>query len=132
MGVDMAKKTGTNIISKASARYVRMTPRKVRNVIDLVRGKKLTQAYSTLIGVNKAARLPIEKAIKSAEANAKQVAPNIDIGSFFIKKIWADEGPLLGYGKRFRAAPMGRATPIRKKTCHIGVELGVEEVWDKK
>ncbi|MBA2123465.1 50S ribosomal protein L22 [bacterium Unc6] len=122
----MAKKIDTRIVSKAFARYIRMTPRKVRGVIDLVRGKRLKLAYSILIGVNKSARLPVEKVIKSAETNAKRSSPTIDTSGLIIKHIWADEGPLLGYGKRFRAAPMGRAMQIKKKTCHIGVELAVK------
>jgi large subunit ribosomal protein L22 len=112
------------VIAKATAKYVRVSPRKVRMVISSIRGKSIPQALSILLNINKAARRPVEKVLRSAITNAEMKMPSSKAESFYISKITADEGPML---KRYRAAPMGRATMIRKRTTHILVELDVKE-----
>ena len=108
---------------KAVARYIRCSPRKARQVLALVRNRDVNDAEFILTGLKQAARVPVLKVIKSAVANAKtqkQLKPE----HLYIFKIMADEGPML---KRYKATAMGRATMIRKRTCHITVELGVRK-----
>lgn len=107
------------IVAKAHARYVRVSARKVRLVIDLIRGEKVGRALAILANTNKRARVYVEKALRSAISNARG-NPAIDTEQLFISKIIADNGPQL---KRYRAAAMGRATMIRKRTTHLTVEL---------
>jgi len=107
------------LVSKAYARYVRVSPRKVKQVIDLIRGEKVSRASAILASINKRARLSVQKALNSAVHNAQQ-NPAVEVDGLFIFKITADKGPML---KRYRAAAMGRATMIRHRTTHLTVEL---------
>lgn len=107
------------MISKATLRYIRISPRKVRPVIALVKGKKAEDAVSILHGVKRKASGILIEVINSAIANAKRI-PGMDASSLYISSLIANGGPQL---KRFRAASMGRASTIRKRTSHITVEL---------
>ena len=109
------------IAATARLRFLRMSPRKVRLVCDVVRGKQVEEALATLRFTPKAAALPISKLIRSAIANAEQKKENLDIDRLFVKTIRVDEGPTL---KRWRPRARGRATRINKRTSHIVVELG--------
>jgi large subunit ribosomal protein L22 len=112
----------------AKARYIRMSPRKVRLVVDVVRGMDLVEAQDQLGFMNKAAALPVLKLINSAAANAEH---NFKLKSenLFVKTIKADGGPTL---KRFKPRARGRAAPIRKRTTHITVVLDEKEKAEKK
>ncbi len=99
----------------AHARFQRISTRKVGQILDLVRGKSVLRAYQVLKFIPKAATSVIEKTLHSAVANAGK---NIDPATLFIKQICVTPGPAL---KRFRAGPMGRALPYRRKTCHLTV-----------
>jgi large subunit ribosomal protein L22 len=103
----------------AKARYVRIAPRKVRLVMDMVRGKSVEEALQTLDLVRKAASPIIAKVIRSALANAEN-NHSMNTDGFIIKKASVDEGPTM---KRFMPRAMGRATMIRKRTSHITVVL---------
>lgn len=105
----------------AKARHVRMTPRKVRLVADLVRGMDLAAAEAQLTFVRKAAARPVLKLLRSAKANAEHNF-KLEPSSLFIKTITVDGGPVL---HRWRARAHGRAAPIRKRTSHITVVLDV-------
>jgi large subunit ribosomal protein L22 len=107
----------------------RHSPRKVRLVADLVRGKKLEKVLSEIKFLSKKASLPLEKLINSAVANAKGMG--MEPNKLFIKKISVDAGPIL-YRRRFRAR--GRVMPIRKRTSHISLVLEEEpmKTIDKK
>ncbi len=104
---------------KAKLRYLRMSPRKVRYVVDQVRGKKVEEAIEILNLGKRVACKPVKKLINSAVANAMETG-KIDIDNLVIDKIFVDEGPVL---KRYRPRAMGRATLIRKRTSHITVVL---------
>jgi len=104
---------------KAVVKYVRMSPQKVRLVVDLVRGKKVQEARNILLYTRKYAAGIIANVLKSAVANAAQ-NPNIDENILYIKEIFVDQGPAL---KRWRAAAQGKASPIKKKSSHITVIL---------
>ncbi|MBN3039245.1 MAG: 50S ribosomal protein L22 [Candidatus Omnitrophica bacterium] len=111
------------LASKAHTKYLRISPRKVRQVIDLVRGEEVPKAFSILGSLNKRATRLVQKTLKSALSNAQQ-NPEVKADELFISKINADSGPTL---KRFRAAAMGRATMIRHRTTHLFVELSKKE-----
>ncbi len=105
--------------AKAVAKYVRISPQKVRLIMDEVRGRKVDEALKLLsFSPQKGARL-LKKLIDSAVANA-EANSEIDVDNLFIKKVFADEGPTM---KRFRPRAMGRATRIRKRTSHLTVIL---------
>lgn len=103
----------------ATLRLLRMTPRKVRLVADLVRGKRVEDALKTLRFTAKAASFPLKKLIESAVANAEN-NHGLDIDTLWVREIRVDEGPTL---KRFRPRAQGRAFRIRKRTSHVCVVL---------
>jgi len=105
---------------KASATHIRISPRKVRMVVDMVRGKSVSQALSILGFTRKKAALPVQKLLKSAVANAVENGGMSDVDTLVIDRIMVDEGPTL---KRYMPRARGRATPIRKRTSHIRIML---------
>ena len=108
------------MVSKARLRYLRIAPRKVRLVADLIRGKNVEDALSILQFTTKKSSVPLAKLLQSAVANADQKG-GVDVDSLFVKTITVDGGPTI---KRFRPRAMGRATPILKRTSHVLIELG--------
>jgi large subunit ribosomal protein L22 len=111
------------MIATAKGRFLRVTPRKARLVVDLIRGKHTDEALSTLQFTPKRASKTVEKVLKSAIANAEQSA-DVNVDNLFISKATVDGGPAL---KRFRPAPMGRAVRVLKRTSHITIELDEKE-----
>lgn len=105
--------------ARSTLHYLRMSPRKVRLVADMVRGMQVEQALNTLRFVNRAASKPVKKVIESALANAEN-NEGLDVDSLWIGEIRVDEGPTI---KRFRPRARGRACPIKKRTSHISVVL---------
>ena len=101
--------------AKAVARTVRIAPRKVRIVVDLIRGKQIGEAVAILNHTPKAASIVVEKLLKSAAANAEHNY-EMNIENLVISEVFVDEGPTL---KRFRPRAMGRASAINKRTSHI-------------
>jgi large subunit ribosomal protein L22 len=104
---------------KAKANFIKISPRKLRLVVDLIRGLKVGEAVDQLQFSKKNAALPLIKLLKSAIANATN---NFDIkeDNLFIKEIRADDGPTL---HRWMPKARGRATPIRKRTTHVSLIL---------
>ena len=105
--------------AKALAKYVRMSPSKLKPVTDLVRGKDLNEALTILkFTPGKGAEL-VEKVVQSAAANAEN---NFDMNrdELYVAEVYANQGPTM---KRFRAGAQGRASMILKRTSHIGVTL---------
>jgi large subunit ribosomal protein L22 len=105
--------------AKAVARTVRIAPRKVRLVVDLIRGKQIGEAVAILNLTPKSASPVVEKVLKSAMANAEHNY-EMDINNLVITQAFVDEGPTL---KRFRPRAMGRASAINKRTSHITIVL---------
>ncbi|MCD4693921.1 50S ribosomal protein L22 [bacterium] len=105
---------------RAKAKFVRISPRKVRLVVDLVRGLGAVKALSQLKFVNKKSAHPVYKLVESGLANAENNY-NLDRNNLFIKEIRVDEGKTL---KRIFPRAYGRAAPIRKRTSHISVVIG--------
>ena len=114
------------MLIKAKLNYLRIAPRKVRLVADLIRRQKVVDALQQLQFLNKKATLPLIKLLQSAIANAKNDF-QVEESNLFISKITVDEGPKL---KRWRAVSRGRAASIQKKTSHITLVL--ESVEGKK
>jgi large subunit ribosomal protein L22 len=107
---------------RAVSKYVRISPAKVRMVVDAVKGKPVEAGLNTLKFMPQKAASLVEKTIRSAVANAEQNA-DLDIDQLVIRNIIADQGPTL---KRFRARARGRGTRILKRTSHITVILAEE------
>jgi large subunit ribosomal protein L22 len=116
-GTASASPVGILPSSRAQARYVRTSPRKVRRVIDIVRGMKATDALDVLTFAPQAASEEVYKVLASAMANAEH-NEGLSRDSLFIGEAFVDEGPTL---KRFRPRAQGRAYRIRKRTSHITV-----------
>jgi large subunit ribosomal protein L22 len=103
--------------ARAKARYVRVTPRKARRVVDLIRGMPADEAQAALAFAPQSASDPVGKVLASAIANAGQNRP-VDASSLVVSRAWVDEGPTL---KRFRPRAQGRGYRILKRTSHITV-----------
>ena len=112
-GVKTNERPGT----RAQVRYVRMSAYKAREVLDLIRGKEVQHAQEILQLAERDAAIVIKKCLESAMANAEQ-NDQIDSEELFVSACFADEGPTL---KRWRPRARGRATRIRKRTCHITI-----------
>ena len=114
--------------ARAIAKSVGMSPRKMRLVIDLIRGRNVNDAYSILKFSKKAATEPIAKVLKSAIANAQQKADEagsfLDADELVVREAYVNEGPRL---RRFRAAAMGRAAPRVKRTSQVTIVVDRKE-----
>ena len=107
--------------ARAKARYVRVTPRKARRVVDLIRGMPADQAQAALAFAPQSASDPVGKVLASAIANAG-TDPPLDAGSLVVSRAWVDEGPTL---KRFRPRAQGRGYRIKQAhQPHHGHRLG--------
>lgn len=104
--------------AKAELNNYRQSPRKVRLVADLVRGKKVEEALTNLSFIPKRSALPLQKLLSSALANAKNLS--LPVENLIVKKITVDTGAIL-YRRRPRSR--GMANPIRKRTSHVSVVL---------
>jgi len=109
--------------ARARKRFVRMAPRKVRQIVDLIRGQRVDESLQTLHFMNKSASTPVEKTLRSAVANLFQSeeGSHLETSDLFVKEIFVDEGPTM---KRYMPRAMGRATMVRKRTSHITVVVG--------
>jgi large subunit ribosomal protein L22 len=105
--------------TRAVAKYVRISPRKIRLVMNQVRGKQVGEALNMLSFTPRRGARILKKLVNSAIANAEQNT-GVDVDSLYIMRVYADEGPTL---KRWRPRAQGRATPIRKRTSHLTVVL---------
>jgi large subunit ribosomal protein L22 len=104
--------------ARATLRYVRMAPRKVRVILDAIRNKPVEVALAQLRMADRKAASTVHKLLASAVANASNGGADVDSADLFVKAAWADQGPTL---KRFRPRAMGRATRIQNKTSHVTV-----------
>ncbi len=117
------------MIARAISKYNRISPRKARLVTRLLRGMTVAEAYAFLDNINKRASRYIRPVLISAFNNARGKRSDVKETDLYISKIAADSGPVL---KRFRAASMGRASQIRKRTSHILIELDAKELPELK
>ena len=114
--------------ARAIQRWVRQSPRKMRLVVDLIRGKNVNEAYAVLRFSKKLAARQVEKTLRSAVANAEQAALRqntaLDVDTLVVAKAQINMGQPL---KRFTAAAQGRGTPIRKRTSHVEIHVTSKE-----
>lgn len=110
--------------AKAVAKYIRISPNKARQVVDLIRGKDAKEALAILRFIPKRAAKPIEKCLRSAIANAEHNY-DMDADSLYVAKVCVDQGPTL---KRYKPRAMGRADLMRRRTSHITVVVSEKEV----
>ena len=109
--------------ARACLRFVRMSPRKVKIVCDLLRGKKVDLAAAIVANTGTAASEPVAKLLKSAVANAEN-NHSMDHDKLYVKEIFACPGPIL---KRMRPVSKGRGHRINKRTSHITIVIGEQE-----
>ena len=109
--------------AKAIVKHVRISSRKVNIVIDLIRGKKVGEAFAILKHTPKSASAVLEKLLKSAVANAEN-NHNMNVDKLYISEVYATQGPTL---KRFMARAMGRGVSILKRTSHITLAVKEKE-----
>ncbi len=119
----MAATTDTPTTVRAQARWVRMSARKARLVLDLIRGRTVPEARTVLAFTPRAAAREIDRVLASAVANAES-AHGLDGDELVVLEAFADEGPTL---KRWRARARGRVNRIKKRTCHITVVVAAVE-----
>lgn len=111
--------------ARAVEKFIRISPRKLRYIADIVRNKSVEEAVDILTFTPKKAAVIVKKAVESAAANAAE-NHDMDEDGLVVKKIYVNEGPVL---RRFRPRARGRATRIRKRTSHLTVVVsdGKEE-----
>jgi large subunit ribosomal protein L22 len=112
-----------NMEAKAVAKYVRMSPIKLKPIVDLVRGKDLNEALTILKFTPGKGSVLVEKVVKSAAANAEN-NHDMNVDKLYVAEIYAHQGPTM---KRWRAGSQGRASIILKRSSHIGVTLRERE-----
>jgi large subunit ribosomal protein L22 len=115
--------------AKATAKFVRYTPRKVNQVLTLIRNKRVEKAFEVLSFLPKSAATLVEKVLKSATANTGKLK---DFSDLRVKEAWVGNGPIL---KRMRPGPMGRGMPVKKRTAHLTIvvtDVGVAPEKRKK
>ncbi|MBN2484119.1 MAG: 50S ribosomal protein L22 [Candidatus Omnitrophica bacterium] len=115
------------MVAKALTKYLRISPQKLRQVIDLVKRRTLPEAQAILHSLNKKGAKFVNKTLSSAVANAKQ--KGYDEAQLKLLTLRVNDGPMI---TRYRAASFGRATMIRRRTSHLLVELGSAEILGQK
>ncbi len=108
---------------RAQAKYVRVAPRKAREVVDLIRGKSVADARATLVFTNRGAARIVGKVLDAAVANAEN-NNNLAAADLIVSQAYVDEGPTL---KRWRFRAMGRVNRIRKRMSHITIAVDQRE-----
>ncbi len=110
--------------ASATYRYMRISPQKARLVVNLIRGKSVSEAFSILNFTKKRVTHDLEKILRSAVSNAEQKAENLDVDDLVVSRAFVNEGPRQ---KRVRPAPMGRAYRYQRRTSSITVVVGTPE-----
>jgi large subunit ribosomal protein L22 len=112
------------VIARAKLKYLGVSAQKTRLVVDQVRGKNVGDALAVLRYSPKLVAKDLEKAVRSALANAQQKDPKVDVDRLVISRATVDEGPP---NKRMRPRSMGRIYRILKKTCHVTIDLATAD-----
>ncbi len=112
--------------AKATHKYIGSSPRKMRLVIDMIRGKSVDQALEILHFSSKHASKSAEKILRSAVANLMNKDENVkhEISDLYVKEVYVNQGPTL---KRIMPAPMGRAYRIRKRSNHLTIVVATKK-----
>jgi large subunit ribosomal protein L22 len=109
--------------ARAVAKYIRISPRKMKPITDLVRGKNANEAIAILKFTPRKGAGLLKKVLESAVANAENNY-GMDIDNLYVSEVYANQGPTM---KRWKAGSMGRANPILRRTSHLGVVLKEKE-----
>jgi len=109
--------------ARAKVKYIRQSPRKVRQIVDLIRGRRVDAAEDILRLSNRPAARRLQKLLKSAVANAVNLDETVDVDRLQVKHIVADPGPTM---KRWLPRARGRATPILKRSTHVTIVVSDE------
>lgn len=109
------------MIVRAEGKFLRISPAKVRQVLSLLKGRDAAGAEAILLNINKGARAYLLKILRSAIANAKQKGFSLE--QLYVSNAVCNKGPIW---KRYKAAAFGRASPIKKRTAHIRIELDLK------
>lgn len=115
------------MIAKAESKFIRLVPTKVRQVIGLIKNKEVAAAEAILLNCNKRPKEYLIKILKQAIANAK--VKGFNAGQLYVSRAICNNGPAW---KRFKAAAFGRASPIKKRTSHIRIELDLKKPEERK
>jgi len=110
--------------ASATYKYMRISPQKARLVVDQIRGKSVSEAFSILNFTKKRVTHDLEKILKSAVSNAEQKSENLDVDDLVVSKAYVNEGPRQ---KRVRPAPMGRAYRYQRRTSSITLVVEAPE-----
>jgi large subunit ribosomal protein L22 len=110
--------------ASATYKYMRISPQKARLVVDLIRGKSVSEAFSILNFTKKRVTHDVEKILRSAVSNAEQKAEHLDVDDLVVSRAFVNEGPRQ---KRVRPAPMGRAFRYQRRTSTITVVVAAPE-----
>jgi len=110
--------------ASATYKYIRISPQKARLVVDQIRGKSVSEAFSILNFTKKRVTHDVEKILRSAVSNAEQKSENLDVDDLVVARIFVNEGPRQ---KRVRPAPMGRAFRFQRRTSSITVVVEAPE-----
>lgn len=116
----MAMETAPAQEAMAKSSFTRISPTKVRQVVNLIRGHHVEDARRILKFTQRGACAPVAKVLDSAIANAEHNR-GLDRDELIVARAWVDEGPTL---RRFRPRALGRATRVRKRTCHVSIVVG--------
>ena len=106
--------------ARAESKFVRVSPRKARLVLDMIRGKDAGLAMNVLRFTKKRIADEVAKVLRSAIANAEGKSETVDVDDLYVSEAYANDGPR---AKRIRPAPMGRAFRYQRRTAHIIVEV---------
>ena len=109
--------------ARATAKFIRSSPQKVRLVVDLIRGRNASEALDILRFTKKRAATQVTKVLKSAIANAEQKDEAADVDRLLVSRAYVNEGPRM---KRMRPAPMGRALRYQRRMSHISIHVSDE------
>jgi large subunit ribosomal protein L22 len=109
-------------VSRAKGKYFRVSPQKARLVINLIRGRSVTQALGLLKVTPKRACRPVEKVLKSAIANAKEKQPTLDVDRLYVHRAYVDSGPTKMW-KRIRPTSMLKVIHLMHRHSHITIHL---------
>ena len=113
--------------ARATQKFIRVSPQKARLVVDLIRGKNVGDALSTLTYTKKRVTQAVEKVLRSAIANAEEKAEHVDVDQLVVSEAYVNEGPR---SKRIRPAPMGRAYRYQRRTSHLTIVVESPEGRD--
>ena len=127
MTVDSSESWDESMEARATQKYVRCSPQKARLVVDLIRGKNVGDALSTLTYTKKRVTQAVEKILRAAISNAEQKAEHVDVDALIVSRAYVNDGPRQ---KRVRPAPMGRAYRYQRRTSHVTIVVESPERRD--